>query len=77
TVGCGPMWLDRRDGTLIEASWRLPDHDGYRDVSQRFVAEETPGAKARRALLVRHHAAARPLTRPWQRALIGCILCPA
>lgn len=56
STGGGPLWIDRRDGTLVEARWRLPNHREFRDFRLRLVGEEAPGAAAWTALLTRHFA---------------------
>lgn len=61
TAGGGPMWIDRRDGTLVEARWKLPNHQGYRDFRLRLVGAEAPGAAAWTALLTRHFRGCPPL----------------
>lgn len=36
TGGGGPLWLDARDGTLLEAWFGRPNHPGYRDFRLRL-----------------------------------------
>lgn len=53
-TGGGPLWLDARDGTLVEAAWRRPNHPGYRDFRLRLKGR-TQGAAAWSRLLERHY----------------------
>lgn len=54
-IGGGPLWIDRRDGTLIDAQWRMPNHPGYRDFRLRLIGREAPGAAAWTTLFRHHH----------------------
>ena len=55
TAGGGPLWIDAHDGTLLEASWGLPNHPGYSDFRLRLLGTER-GAAAWRARLAGHYA---------------------
>lgn len=54
-AGGGPLWLDARDGTLLEAAWGLPNHPGYRDFRLRLLGVER-GEAAWRRRLASHYA---------------------
>lgn len=55
TAGGGPLWLDARNGTLLGASWGLPNHPGYADFRLRLIGVEHGEARWR-ARLARHYA---------------------
>lgn len=47
------LWLDRRDGTIVEAALNLPNHPGYRDYRLVKVGEDD-GELGWRSLLADH-----------------------
>lgn len=54
-AGGGPLWLDARDGTLVEARFGRPNHPGYRDFRLRLI-DRFDGGPAWTRLLERHFA---------------------
>lgn len=67
----GPLWLDARDGTIVEAAWQRPNHPGYANFRLR-LKNRTNGAAEWTRLLERHYEDCptpracidRPLGRP-------------
>jgi hypothetical protein len=53
-AGGGPLWVDPRDGHIVDVQWGRPNHDNYRDFRLRLVGEEPAGDAAWTALLTRH-----------------------
>lgn len=52
----GPLWIDARDGTIVDVQWGRPNHDEYRDFRLRLVGVAARDAAGWRALLQRHYA---------------------
>jgi len=50
----GPLWLDAKDGHVLEAKWAQPNHPGYTDYHLVLDAVDDGGADAWRALLMEH-----------------------
>lgn len=53
-AGGGPLWLDARDGTIVEAAWGRPNHAGYDAFRLKLRGTQT-GAGSWRKLLERHY----------------------
>jgi hypothetical protein len=52
--GGGPIWIDAKDGRIVDVQWGRPNHDGYVDFRLALKAELPRGDAAWRALLTRH-----------------------
>ena len=63
SFGGGPLWVDARDGHIIDVQWGRPNHDGYKDFRLRLIAEEPAGEAAWTALLKRHYEGCPPSTK--------------
>jgi hypothetical protein len=50
----GPLWLDARDGHVLEAKWAQPNHPGYTDYHLVLDGVDDGGTDAWRALLMKH-----------------------
>jgi hypothetical protein len=50
----GPLWIDARDGHVLEAKWAEPNHPGYTDYHLVLDSVDDGGANAWRTLLMRH-----------------------
>ncbi|MBP2157654.1 MULTISPECIES: hypothetical protein [Asticcacaulis] len=50
----GPLWLDAKDGHVLEAKWAQPNHPGYTDYHLVLDAVDDGGAGAWRALVMKH-----------------------
>jgi hypothetical protein len=50
----GPLWIDARDGHVLEATWAQPNHPGYTDYHLVLDTVDDRGADAWRTLLMRH-----------------------
>jgi hypothetical protein len=55
SFGGGPLWVDAKDGHIIDVQWGRPNHSGYKDFRLRLIAEEPAGEAAWAALLKRHY----------------------
>ena len=53
-TGGGPLWLDAKDGSIVEAAWRRPNHPGYTDFRLRLKGR-SEGPVAWTRLLERHY----------------------
>lgn len=49
-----PLWIDRADGHILEASWGIPNHAGYRDFRLRLLGIDDGGEAAWERLLRAH-----------------------
>ncbi len=50
----GPLWLDAKDGHVLEAKWAQPNHPGYTDYHLVLDAVDDGGAGAWQTLLMKH-----------------------
>ena len=58
--GGGPLWVDARDGHIVDVQWGRPNHDNYTEFRLRRIAEEPSGEAAWKALLTRHFEGCPP-----------------
>ncbi len=56
-AGGGPLWIDARSGTIVDAQWGRPNHHEYRDFRLRLIAQLPQGEAAWIALLRSHYEA--------------------
>lgn len=51
----GPIWIDARDGTIVDVQWSRPNHSEYRDFRLRLEGVAATDAAGWQALIRRHH----------------------
>ena len=59
-AGGGPLWVDAREGYIVDVQWGRPNHDNYTDFRLRLIGEEPSGQAAWTALLTRHFEGCPP-----------------
>ncbi|RYD47995.1 MAG: hypothetical protein EOP60_16470 [Sphingomonadales bacterium] len=52
----GPLWVEAKNGHLVDVQWGRPNHDNYIDFRLRLIGEEPAGDAEWTALLRRHFA---------------------